>query len=128
MCSATSPVPLLEMYHEQLRRTLNLQAEAVELHLAVGLHRRTPLPTTAVDHLPELSAVSTRPRDSPTSDRVEAEVAFSKYQRLPGQGVEVMLWMDVPNTFPWRKCLREYAGNIITYTCNLTVFCYTVHM
>ena len=32
----------------------------------------------------------------------------------------VILWIDVPNSFPWRKCLHEYSGMMFTYSCSLT--------
>ena len=28
------------------------------------------------------------------------------------------MWMDVPNTFPWRRCLKEYMNLLITIGCN----------
>jgi len=31
-----------------------------------------------------------------------------------------ILWIDVPNSFPWRKCLHEYNGMVYTYSCSLT--------
>ena len=35
---------------------------------------------------------------------------------------KVILWIDVPNSFPWRKCLHEYSGMMFTYTCSLTSY------
>ena len=32
----------------------------------------------------------------------------------------VHLWIDVPNSFPWRKCLYEYMDMMFTYGCSLT--------
>jgi len=33
---------------------------------------------------------------------------------------QAILWIDVPNSFPWRKCLHEYNGMVYTYSCSLT--------
>ena len=33
---------------------------------------------------------------------------------------DVTLWIDVPNSFPWRKCLQEYMGMMFTYQCLIT--------
>ena len=35
--------------------------------------------------------------------------------------LHVVLWIDVPNTFPWRKCLTNYDKRIITKTCDTKV-------
>eukprot|EP00092_Neocalanus_flemingeri_P005814 GFUD01006258.1.p1 GENE.GFUD01006258.1~~GFUD01006258.1.p1 ORF type:complete len:628 (-),score=188.16 GFUD01006258.1:577-2460(-) len=32
----------------------------------------------------------------------------------------IRMWIDVPNSFPWRKCLHEYNGMVFTYACALT--------
>ena len=31
----------------------------------------------------------------------------------------IHLWIDVPNSFPWRKCLHEYNEMMFTYSCSL---------
>jgi len=33
------------------------------------------------------------------------------------EDLNVHLWIDVPNSFPWRKCLQKYVNRIITYGC-----------
>ena len=30
----------------------------------------------------------------------------------------IRLWIDVPNSFPWRKCLNVYGSNLFTYSCD----------
>ena len=30
---------------------------------------------------------------------------------------KVKIWIDVPNAFPWRHCLKEYFGHILPVTC-----------
>ena len=29
----------------------------------------------------------------------------------------IRLWIDVPNSFPWRKCLNIYRSQLYTYPC-----------
>ena len=36
------------------------------------------------------------------------------------QDQELRLWMDVPNDFPWRKCITDYSpGLLLTTDCHL---------
>ena len=30
----------------------------------------------------------------------------------------IRLWIDVPNSFPWRKCLNVYDSHLYTYSCD----------
>ena len=30
----------------------------------------------------------------------------------------IRLWIDVPNSFPWRKCINVYKSKLYTYSCN----------
>ena len=32
----------------------------------------------------------------------------------------IRLWIDVPNSFPWRKCLNIYRSTVYTYHCRNT--------
>ena len=32
----------------------------------------------------------------------------------------IRLWIDVPNSFPWRKCFNVYRSLLYTYTCQKT--------
>jgi len=34
--------------------------------------------------------------------------------------LSIRLWIDVPNAFPWRKCLHEYASSLFTHSCDPT--------
>lgn len=33
--------------------------------------------------------------------------------------IHVRLWIDVPNYFPWRRCLQLWTSKLITYTCHV---------
>ena len=35
-----------------------------------------------------------------------------------GKEKEVSIWIDLPNAFPWRHCLQEYADKIATLSCD----------
>jgi len=38
---------------------------------------------------------------------------------FPKDSFETRVWIDVPNSFPWRKCLHEWSENAITYGCDI---------
>jgi len=39
------------------------------------------------------------------------------FVEFPDWSFETKIWIDVPNDFPWRKCLYEYVSIIITIDC-----------
>jgi hypothetical protein len=50
------------------------------------------------------------------SARTVEEVEEPKYEAF-NEEMNVHMWIDVPNSFPWRKCLNKYVDRIITYDC-----------
>ena len=42
------------------------------------------------------------------------------YVVFPKNSFETRVWIDVPNSFPWRKCLHEWSENAITYGCDIS--------
>jgi hypothetical protein len=51
-----------------------------------------------------------------TSDQKRARDETAAYESFDKE-LDVHLWIDVPNSFPWRKCLNNYVNRIITYDC-----------
>jgi hypothetical protein len=51
-----------------------------------------------------------------TSDQKRARDETAAYESFEKE-LDVHLWIDVPNSFPWRKCLNKYIDRIITYDC-----------
>jgi hypothetical protein len=51
-----------------------------------------------------------------TSDQKRARDETVAYESFEKE-LDVHLWIDVPNSFPWRKCLNKYIDRIITYDC-----------
>lgn len=77
---------------------------------------------SAGDELEESSKVEYRQssHSEVIKDREEtSEVVTNKndnYFKFTNNSV-VRLWIDVPNAFPWRKCLFRYSNHMYTYDC-----------
>ena len=56
------------------------------------------------------------PLPQPSYNQIKA--ADQKYYQYPYQA-QVRLWIDVPNTFPWRECLHLHKPLVTTYYCRL---------
>jgi len=56
---------------------------------------------------------------SPSPLKARPKFSDDKYYIFSNNS-KVILWIDVPNSFPWRKCLHEYNGMMFTYSCTLT--------
>ena len=67
-----------------------------------------PLPPATTTHITLLmEKTSSRPLME------EEDRGFESFE----EDINVHLWIDVPNSFPWRKCLNKYVDRIITYDC-----------
>jgi len=58
-------------------------------------------------------------RPTPVNPNESSKFSGDKYYIFSNNTV-IRLWIDVPNSFPWRKCLHEYNGMVFTYSCSLT--------
>ena len=56
---------------------------------------------------------------NPLNQDLNPKYSEDKYY-IFSNNTQVILWIDVPNSFPWRHCLYEYMGMVFTYTCSLT--------
>merc|ERR1719483_168253 len=56
---------------------------------------------------------SSKPASPPDSHKFSQDNFY-----MFSNNTSIRLWIDVPNSFPWRKCLHEYNGMVFTYTCS----------
>ena len=50
---------------------------------------------------------------------IEEKTAQVKTFQSNKDAIGIRMWIDIPNDFPWRKCLSDYNGVLASTECHL---------